>query len=58
MKIQTLNIRHGSSDGKIDALIDTFFTHDCDCIVLTEFRNDSKGQKIVSKLKGDISSGK
>jgi exodeoxyribonuclease-3 len=49
MRALTWNIRHGGKS-RIDAILDAMHAHAPDLVVLTEFRNNSAGQRVRQAL--------
>ena len=50
MKLLSLNIRQGGGT-RIAAICDYLIAHDCDALVISEFRRNAKGDQLIATLK-------
>jgi exonuclease III len=46
LRVLSVNVRSGGTRAKIDALLQRCFSHDCDALVLPEFRDNASGERI------------
>ena len=54
-KIITWNIRHGGGT-RTDNILHSISNHNADTVILTEFRNNKSGIKIITRLAGEVGS--